>query len=293
MKKSGNLWVSFFIGLVLLVGTCPGIKAGELKFGLRLSGGMAYFNLGDVNASIRGRVDYFKEESKKAGYPLSGDLQSLHFGLDAGVDLFLFLNPRLAFSLGSGYIAGSAGKGGQGLTIQETSETIHTTNELRVQAIPITLGVYYFFPLGSDLRLYAGAGASYYATKFKNSNKGDTEYGYWVDYQEDNGYGVGMSGSLGFEFNVAPAVAVFLEGSGQFAKIGNFEGKGEYTSTFDHETWTGKLYYYESYEWWTDRWYPTLDTLPEKPAESWMRNIREGIVDLSGFALRAGLRIQF
>jgi len=293
MKKNPNPLISFLFGLAIFAGMCPGIKAGELKFGLSLSGGMAYLNLGDVNAYIRSRADYYREESRIAGYPLSGDLQSLHFGFDSSAELLLFLTPRLALSLGSGYISASAGKGGGGMTVQETSETIHTTNESRLQAVPVTLGLYYFLPLGAGLRLYAGAGGSFYAAKWTNTHKEDWGYGYSADYQEDNGQGIGFGGSLGIEFNVAPALCVFLEGWGRYAKIGNFKGKAEYTSELEHVVWSGKLYYWESYEWWTNRWYPCLGTESEKPSASWYRNIRQGFVDLSGFALHAGLRIRF
>jgi hypothetical protein len=298
MIKRIKLLPSFIAGLMLFAAVCPGIEAAGLKLGLRLSGGIAYFHLGDVNDFIRSHAQYRKENGAVMGYPVSGDFESLHYGLDAGVDLLIYLHPRLAISLGSSYIRGRAGKGGQGVTVQQPDLTIHYTNQSGIQAVPVTLGISYFIPLGRSLLFYASAGGSYYWMKWTDDIKDDwLGRGYESESKQTNGHGIGASGALGFEFNVMPAVAFYLEGSGRYVKAGNLKAEEDYSIrdgaySFDGH-YSGKLYYLEFYWPYTDRWYPSQTVQSQKPLDSRYRNVREASIDLSGFAIRAGLRIRF
>lgn len=285
-------------GLILFAAISPGIEAEGVKFGLKLSGGIGYFDLKDVNDYIRGRAQFRKEDAVVMGYPASGDFERLHYGLDAGVELLIFLHPRLAISLGSSYITGRAGKDGQGITVREPALTIHSTNQSGIRAVPATLGISYFIPLGRGLRLYATAGGSYYWVKWTNDLKDEWPgRGGESESREANGHGIGVSGGFGFEFNLMPAVAFFLEGSGRYVKAENFEAEEDYSirdgSYSLAEHYSGKLYYLEYYWPYTNRWYPTQVVEREKPSGSYFRNVREVSIDLSGFSIRAGLRIQF
>ncbi len=121
--------------------------------------------------------------------------------------------------------------------------------------------------------------------------------GYETEFLKANGHGIGVSGGFGFEFNLMPAVAIFLEGSGRYVKAANFEAEQDYSvrdgSFIFDEQYSGNLYFLEFYWPYTDRWYPSRAVQSEKPLDSYFRNVREASIDLSGFAVRAGLKIQF
>ena len=62
-------------------------------------------------------------------------------------------------------------------------------------------------------------------------------------------------------------------------------------------TWSGQLWYYEFYDWMygTEGWYPYGDVFESgnSPSGEYARNARAFEVDLTGFSIRAGLRIRF
>jgi hypothetical protein len=105
---------------------------------------------------------------------------------------------------------------------------------------------------------------------------------------------IGFHGGLGFEFDLSPNVALFIEARGRYAKLGGFEGDLTASASggaSDHAS--GKLYYWEGLGM-TTVFYPMIQVVPTAPTpSSSTRNVREAKVDFSGGTALGGIVIKF
>jgi hypothetical protein len=203
-------------------------------------------------------------------------------------DVVVYMTPRFGISLGSGYILGKKGKDVNKIVISQTF-----TDEVKVSAIPVKLGVYYSLPLSSQARFFLTAGVGYYFAKWSEAYRNEWDTGWWTIDQKATARGIGFHGGVGFELNVVSHVAFVLEGQGRYAKIGGFKGDkdGKYYPPPTEYSTKGKLYYFE-YLPWTENWYPKIYISKEEQAGDRIRNVREAKVDFSGFTFRAGIKIK-
>jgi hypothetical protein len=269
----------------------PGLSKAE-KFSLKLSGGMNYLAIGDPNAYLKGLSDFLKDQASIGEVIIipEGDFKNIHIGLDLEGDVIVYLTPRFGISLGSGYILGKKGKDENKIIIG--GQTF--TEEVKVSAIPVKLGVYYFLPLSSRARFFLNGGVGYYFAKWSDGYRNEWTGNWWNTDQKARASGIGFNGGVGFELNLVSHIALVLEGQGRYAKIGGFKGDKEikiYSPPADSFA-KGKLYYFEYFPW-TYKWYPMINILEEEPSGDKIRNVREAKVDFSGFTFRAGIKINF
>ncbi|MBE0461752.1 MAG: hypothetical protein IBX60_09000 [Candidatus Aminicenantes bacterium] len=288
MKKK-ELGLIFFLFLFFII---RGISNAE-KFGIKLTGGMSYLAVGDPNASLKGLADFLKDQASLGdNIPESefNEFKKIHFGLDLVGDVIIYLTPHFGISLGSGYIYGMEGKvinkrilGGQTFT-----------EEVKVSAIPVRLGVYYSLPLSSRARFLLNGGVSYYFAKWSEAYRNEWSGGWFNTVQEAKASGIGFHGGLGFEFNLVSNISFVLEEQGRYAKIGGFKGDKEFRAFIPgwESSTEGSLYYFEWLPW-TDNWYPMIQILEEEPIGDRIRKVRKAKIDFSGFTLRAGIKIKF
>ena len=284
MRKKG-----FVLGVcLLLLLLLPGLNKAEeekaaskkINFAVKLSAGMNYLALGDINAHLKGFSDFFKDQARLEDKTAEGEFKKIHLELDFEGDVIVYLTPQFGISLGSGYIYGKKGKDVN--KIISVGKTFSV--EVKVSAIPVRLGAYYSLPISSKAQFFLNGGVGYYFAKWSED---------WPELslsKEANASGIGFYGGLGFEFNLASNIAFVIEAKGRYAKIGGFEGTSK--DTFFQYTKEGKLYYFEWFPW-TYKWYPMIDISKEEPSGDRIRNIREAKVDFSGFTLRAGIKINF
>ena len=249
---------------------------------------MNYLAVGDPNAYLKGLSDFLKDQASLEGS--EGDFKKIHIGLDLEGDAVVYLTPRFGISFGSGYILGKKGKDVNKIIIG--GQTF--TDELKVSAIPVKLGVYYSLPLSSHARFFLNGGVGYYFAKWSEAYRNEWSGNWWTTDQKARASGIGFHGGVGFELNLASNIAFVLEGQGRYAKIGGFKGDEEnkiYSPPMESSE-KGKIYYFEWFPW-TDNWYPMIDLSDEEPSGDRIRNVREAKVDFSGFTFRAGIKINF
>jgi opacity protein-like surface antigen len=269
--------------LVYQPSTAPGIS-----FGLRLFGGLNYLSPADVNEGVKGWSDYYDALATLYGYTVEGEAKPIHLGLDFGGDIIINFTPQIGIGLGIGYIQAS-----------KTSEVTFTngtegtwTNKPKIKALPIRAGIYYTFPMSDMMNFVINAGGELYMAKvyYKWHLEED---GYWEEINaEASSTGFGFHGGLGFEFALSSNMAFFIEGQARYAKIGGFEGTGEWENSggiSDKEE--GKLYYFK-FDTGFGKYY-VITVSKDKPSGANISEVREAKVDFGGLNFIAGVRIRF
>jgi len=276
----GSLCIFFFGGFVSLA------QAEGVKIGLRLTGGMNSLSTGDINKAIQGENDYWKGWH---GMTISGEFQKIRYGLDGQADLLIYFIPRFGLSIGSGYILGKKDAGQ--VTLTSPSSNISETLINQISAIPILASLFFIYPISSGSRIFVQAGGGYYLAKYSQSGNfdrtGDMNFSEeWTQNATANGFG--FHGGLGFEFDLGRNVAFVIEGFGRHVQIDGFKGDWIHKySDRDPYIGHGTLYYWE----WEG--IPTVRMGEELPSNPDIKKGREAIIDFSGFAIRAGIRIVF
>ncbi|MBA7603665.1 hypothetical protein ES703_10780 [subsurface metagenome] len=278
MKKRSSILI-ICLSLILIL---PGLSQAE-RIGIKLSGGTSYLVVGDPNASLKGLADFLKDWASGGGETIEGDIKKIHFGLDLEGDVIFYLTPRFGISLGSGYIYGQ--KGVEENKIAFMGQTF--SDGMKVSAIPVRLGVYYYLPLSSRIRFFLNGGVGYYFAKWSETYRNEIPVGVIARDQKAKANGVGFHGGVGFELNLVSHIALVFEGQGRYVKIGGFEGEK------DPGVEKGTLYYFEYQIFADGDWYPMINILEQEPVGIFVRNIREAKVDFSGFTFRAGIKITF
>jgi hypothetical protein len=269
----------------------PAAKTSRLS--VKLYGGYSTVAAADVNDGIDYYFEVIDIYTADGFGTATGGFNPVHGGYDFGADLIYQLSPKFGLGLGFGYMRNSAS------SVATFSEAdigeVTLTAGATLKAMPIRLGLFFSTPLSARLNLTADAGAAYYAGLKLEATEG-LEYSptEWmkmtVDGSDRSGADIGFHGSLGIEYALSPKLGVFVEAGGRYAKFDNFETvTGLQESSDVRETIQGKLYL-------------VTDSLGSEEISTFTiveeggivdPNAREPKIDLTGFGLRAGIRIRF
>jgi len=297
----------FFLGLIMLfsilclAGFCLSDerKSPGPKFSLKLTGGARYAAVGDLNEyldSFNQRPDICGKVAEVSNWSSDWELE-LRMRLSSRVELGLATsgffnkkNPSSIFQYG-----GDIGDP----EIIKSDDRIEFMPEIRA-AMPLGLNLYYSLCSCSRMNLLVDLGLGWYTGRMTENyvvnmyqSDGGTHFGalYW---SVNNNFSLGFQGGLGLEYAVTDELALVVELQGRFARISSLKGKICAMSNNSLSKETGTLYYYQ-WAWFGDGpWYPVL-MVSESPPEGGIgsfKDVREARLDLSGFALRIGLRIR-
>jgi opacity protein-like surface antigen len=264
----------------------------SIYFGLKFYGGMNYMFASDINDHLQGTTDYWNDRGADVG----GEFKPLNWGFDVGGEIIIHFGPQFGIGLGGGYIQTDSKS-----TVNNTWPiySYQDTASPEVSAIPITLSGYFGFPLGRKISFIANLGLGYYLGTFKWNYSWDSEFDVFEENWEGKSNALGFHGGLGLEFNFSSKIALVIEGFGRYAKLKSL--KGDYTLEETYFGFHGEesindatLWYYEWQSSLTGNNYPSIDFDDEKPEETlYIKNVREGEVDLTGFSIRIGIKISF
>ena len=275
MRKKRAIPIVFLCLLLFF----PAIAKAE-KFSLKLSGGMNYLLMGDINKGIKGISDEWSGMVASRGGYAQGEVKPLHLSYDLEGTVIINLTPQIGMGLGIGYIQGD-----------RTSEIIFSgsvegslTNDLEIKAIPFRLGVFYTLPIKERINVVFNAGLAMYLAQCDYERRPVTNLmGPMAARLESSSEGLGFHGGVGLEFKIASNCSFIFEGQGRYAKIGGFEG----THTEFFPSFEGTLYYYE--ETTATGTYPMINICKSKPN---FPNSREAKVDFSSITFLAGIKIK-
>lgn len=282
MKK--KVFFLFFIFIVFAV------FSYGVEVNLKLSGSLYYLNLDHINRSLRG----WEEWIKRAG-PFynewtykEGEVNKFHSGIALEGSLLFFINPRLTVGIGSGYIYGELSEEKTALTVDKPKATSVYVRPAKINVFPLNFSAYYFFPLRSNVKLYAQGGFGLAWAKFierEGIEKSEKKYTYYWD-RTATALGQAYFTGIGLIYEADPNVCFFVEGEARLSKISGFEGETP-------EGEEGTLFFFEEYNADLDFWQTKNMILTDEPSGENFRSVQETVADLSGFSVKIGLLIKF
>lgn len=281
---------TILIGLILLC-ILPLCKAGDLS--IILTGGIRYGLFGDVNAGILGYLGLFSDSGTYNSGVIIDEIKSLHFSP--------YYSAEIGFGLGSGYslsiCVGQVRVNNLSKITIRYPEEIPEANgriETAINAIPLGMRIYRQYVLNRVLSAYFVGGVEVCPVRFRSvswpAGQGNTIH------QNAHSVGLGLLYGAGLEVKANSHIALILEARGNYEKVRAFRGTllAEGSSLPYEET--GVLY----------RWDQAVTIGPDlqgtytylmiretMPSGDIYSHVRSANVDLSGFALAAGVRIFF
>ena len=261
----------------------PEFRSGSVPLEISFSAGAGPVAPRHLNDGTKGYAGY---AGAVLGLPAPDAPDTVGLAVAAGFELVYRASPRLAVGLGADWVRGAAGD--ELLFESETaSETLVTKPAAR--AVPVKLIVRYYPGAGFFVR----GGLGVYAVKAAYLYRHVREDG-WEQWKgQATGGGLGAEAALGGEWKVASRTLLFAEAGFRYARFGGLTGTGVYAnSTGDSRTEPGTLYFFRRTA--PDgETYPLLFVLAEPPEGEDIVDARRAVLDLSGTAVRVGIRYRF
>jgi hypothetical protein len=163
---------------------------------------------------------------------------------------------------------------------------------------PIRLSVYYTLPFIRKLNISIGGGVGFYSARIALSYRDATVYPFedvsWIEGSQvaKRNFGLGLHGNINLEYNLSDKVILITEFQARYVRISGFKGTLTATNSEGESHQVGGTLYYFTYGGVGGR-FPALiisEEPPRSPIDSY-ENVREAILDLSGYSLRIGIRV--
>ena len=252
-------------------------------FSLSFSGGGNLALGGDLNSGAQGLAGFFLDSLNAQ---TQDRVNPVRLGFVFGGEVLFPLADKISLGLGLDYLHGSR----QSL-VQLTKDSSSYTYTARpvMWAVPVRAFLAYapvsFFSLRIGVEyLLAQAGYTY------RWQAGIDNWQEWTG--EASARGLGVFGGLELEWSMSSNFSLVLDLVGRYAPLTGFSGKGSYLDSEAVATKEeGKLYYYETRL--AEAVYPLLFIRSRVPSEAGVYNPRPAEVDLTGAALRAGIKLTF
>jgi len=255
-------------------------------FSLSFFGGMNYLTGGGINYYFLQVYPDFNKLASKTQHTLSGQLDPIHWGTDFAGEISIRLKRNLSLALGSGFMrsATDANRDWLALTpVHQTATDLKYTWNTDITTVSLTLDLRGSFHLGGRFFLYAGIGPGLYMARLKNEVDATLNGSFQWDLQNVSGTAVGAQGTLGLEFRISGEFSLLLEVSGRYAQCDSLTGNSTCSNA---DPSSGTLYYYKS------NGFPCFNVLAIEPSGAGLEDVRKVELNLSGGAVRLGVRIR-
>jgi hypothetical protein len=276
--------VLFAIAMLVLLPELS--RANRISF--KLTAGLNYGLFGDINAGVKGYLDYWKDLAVLVGGSYVNSTKPLHASFGYSIDLIYKIDSYYSVGLGVGYVRAN-NKSEMSLlwpTGPETSASVLPD----VRAVPIRLTALYFIPFDQRTNVFFTAGLDTYFAQFRSSD--------WPGgagnsiHQKASAIGLGLRYGVGLEIGFAPHLAFVLEGQGCYSRIRGFHGTlkaGGSSLPFEE---TGTLYYWDQMGGPDNQTpYPRVLVQEAAPSGDVYANVRKARVDFSGFSILVGIKM--
>jgi hypothetical protein len=268
------------IALSLCVFLAATAQGGKLS--LKFNGGGTYLLGGDFNKACDGLRDYEKS-ILGAGETLVDNLKKLGLGFQFGGEVLYELSPSFAAGLEIGYLSASVDSG-----FERSAVSFKQTLSPALSAVPITLNMHYFIPLGTKMKLNIVAGAGAFLSHLKYGyDIVSTSYPYSGTWKPETKTVFGAKAGVGLEYRLSNRIALTFDIGGRFAEVTGFKGPWSGTYVGVARSGTGTIYYYE-----LDGKYPLVGIYETLSSAGHYQNVREAKFSLSGVSALIGVRVK-
>jgi len=261
----------------------PELSTGGIPLEFAFSAGFGYVAPRDFNRGTRGYADWTAAEHGVAAPPAVG---VLHLAYLFGFEVTYRVTPRLAVGLGADYMR-AVNKDRTAYEDPAFTETLVTKPAART--VPFKLIARYYpgagFYVRGGLGIYSVKASYLYRFELPDSAS-------WRQLKgEASGTGLGGEAAFGGEWEIAPRTEFFAEAGVRLARFGKLTGTNTTTHlTGQVATEPGTLFYVSRVAK-DGNTYPLVYVAASAPVDA--ADSRRAVVDLSGTAVRAGVRYRF
>jgi len=242
---------------------------------IKVSLGYNHIAAEEINQGLAGVVDYYQLLLSYMGDSFNGEIMPFHSGFDFGADAIYNVTSRIGIGLGLSYMQwGNLDY----ISLAHPGSIRRLDSHIRVNALPVRLGVFYTLPVFKKINLTFNAGPTYYFSKHTYN----MQYKPYTVSQKAHGQGWGFHGGIALELEWNSRSTLFIEYQGRHVNLNNFKG----TERVNFQEEEGSLLYVE------------YDYIPSQigissQAPEFCRTARNANYDFSGFAIRIGAKIKF
>ena len=253
------------------------------RFGFKFSIGSNYVSGGQLNEGAKGLADYYRETLGISG---TYKVRPLHLSYLTSTEVFFPIYNNFSIGIGLDYYRGELESV---VKFNRADFADYYSAKPRVDAIPIS--VYIASHPAPFLSLKIGI--EYYFAKAYYYYRYQTE-DFWQEWSGSaKAQGIGFLFGAGYEYEIAPFAKLFVEAVGHYAKIEGFKGTDNYRESTSYSySESGPLFFYKS-QVGLDKTVPLLYIRERKPAEAWVVDAKEALIDFSGVSLKAGIKFWF
>jgi len=293
------------IAPILMFCLVPGRSFADSRLSLKLQGGWAYISGGNVNPGAQGFFDWGKIYfAPPEGGSIEGDFSPLHQGYEISGDIIFQLTPTIGIGIGAGYLQMSSKLYDYIMMIdydasQPFSLHYDFSEGMKLEGIPIRLGLFWSLHVSGKINVTADAGLSYYVrTRYhaewitlQYASTGMHPFQRFLTTASKANFPLGLHGSMGIEYRLLRNLGIFVEARGCYARFRGLEG----TTTSEAGNLAGGLLpeFTEN----GTLFYDETPNLPGAPRLIMVQSEPDGelhraVVDFSGVSLQMGFRIR-
>lgn len=281
------------IGLFLFAAD-PGARAETGRVSLRISSGGSLISPRELNDYLK---DFVRSYQSLYGLGISHDTtRTFSWARDFELALDIPLRHGLFLSAAAGLI--SATREGNAFTIEWGTVGEDVVRDDRIRSLAFRLGLAYDLTLSRRLSLRPHGGFDAYWTFYDDSGSRTSHYEGWGDNvnswtAQTQAFNLGGTIGLALEATVFKKLGLFLDAGYRLARLSGFSGS--YQETYNgapEEPVEFRLLYYEESEEWLGTSFKRFN-LPGGWGGGTIAFVHEAVIDLSGFFLKAGLRVSF
>jgi hypothetical protein len=260
----------------------PDFSTGSVPLEISLSAGVTWVQPHDLNDGARGFVG---AHGADLGIPAPRPPDDFRLSYLAGFELTYRASPRLAIGLGTDYVSG-ANTDEVVYSNGVVTESVRTRPAARV--VPVKFVVRYY--PGSSFYVRGEVGVYAIKASYLYRIDRDGSWDQWEGTATDSAFGA--EAAFGGEWKVAAKTAIFVEAGFRYARVEGPSGKGVFTNSLGTDVPEPGLLYLFDKEASDGAVYPRLFVRETVPAEEGVVDVRTAVIDMSGMAVRAGVRFR-
>jgi hypothetical protein len=254
------------------------------KLSLKVNAGGTYLMGGDYNKGIEGFRNY-ELEVLGPTETFVDEMKKLGLGYQFSAELFYSLNLNMAVGIEAGYLGASVTS-----HLERTWHNFKWTINPTLSAIPVTLNIHYFKPLGKKMKLHAMAGVGAFISSLNYVyNIDDSVNPYYGTWTPDTKTVFGAKVGIGVEYPLAGKIFLTFDMTGRYASVTGFTGAWEGIYNGVPKSGSGTLFSYDYVDS-TGSW-PVFGIYESAPSGAHIQNVKEATFSLSGVSLLFGIKI--